>query len=112
VSTHILYEDNTAALTSDAIVLHGFTKVLGRARRIPLNGITTFQLRGRSEFPKTQLPSFGMSDDGVWYTRDRRRFRRQIAIELTFANGERVGFSPAHAVRFRDLLVQHSVKER
>jgi hypothetical protein len=112
VSNRILYEDNTAALTSDALVLRGFTKIFGRPRRIPLSGVTTVHVRERSEFPNGQLPPFGITDDGVWYTRDRRRFRRHVAIELTFANGEKVGFTPAHASRLRDLLVQHNVKER
>lgn len=112
MSTHILYEDNTAALTSDTIVLRGFTKFLGRTRRIPLTGIVSFHVRERADFPHMQLPAHGTSDDGVWYTRDRKRFRRQAAIEVTFANGERVGFTPAHAHRVHDLLVAHHVKER
>lgn len=112
MSTRILYEDNAIIVTSDALVLNGFTKLFGRPRRIPLAGIATVHLRDRSEFASGQLPSWGASDDGVWYTRDRRRFRRQTAVELAFVNGEKVGFTPAHAARVRDLLVQHAVRER
>lgn len=110
--TRILYEDNAVVLTSDELMLRGFTKFFARPRRVPLAGIANVHLRDRSEYPNGQLPRWGTSDEGVWYTRDRRRFRRQTAIELTFANGEKVGFTPAHAARVRDLLVQHSVKER
>jgi hypothetical protein len=107
----VLYQDRTAALTEETIVLRGFTKVLGRARRISLSQIASFRVRSLADFPNEQLPRWGVDDRGVWYTRDPRRWRRQTAIELTFVNGEEVGFTPAHGHRFQDLLHQLGVKE-
>ncbi len=112
MSSRLLYQDHTAALTADALVLRGFTKILGRPRRIPITDIATFKLRDRTEFPNDLLPPWGVNDDGVWYTRDRRRYRRQASIELTFSNDHSVGFSPAHPTRFRELLLNLGVKER
>ena len=111
MSNRVLYQDRTAALTDETIVLRGFTKVLGRARRIQLDQVASFRLRPQSDFPNEQLPRWGVDDRGVWFTRDSRRWRRQFALELTFASGETVGFSPAHAHRFRELLVQLGVRE-
>lgn len=112
MSRRILYQDHTAALTDEALVLRGFTKFFGRSRRVALTGIKEFAMRDRAEFAQGQFPSWGVSDEGVWYTRDPRRYRRSTAIELVFTNGESVGFTPAHAGRFRDLLLQLGVKER
>lgn len=112
MSSRILYQDRAVALTSDAVVVRGFTKLFGRARRIDIGSISSFRVRQQSDFPDQQMPPWGVNDDGVWYTRDRRRFRRHVAIELTFANNESVGFTPAHGLRFRDLLLQLNVKER
>jgi len=111
LSSRVLYQDRTVALTEETLVLRGFTKVLGRARRIQIDQITSFRLRPQSEFPNGQLPKWGIDDRNVWYTRDSRRWRRQSAIEVTFINGETVGFSPAHANRFQELLLQLGVKE-
>jgi hypothetical protein len=104
-----LYQDQTAALTSDALALKGFTKILGRRRRINIADISKVTLRERSEFPNGQLPHWGLDDNGVWYTRDRRRYRRATAVEITIVNGDVVGFTPAHASRLRDLLVSLGV---
>lgn len=111
MSTRVLYQDRTVALTEETLVLRGFTKVLGRARRIQLDQIESFRLRPQSDFPNGQLPKWGVDDRGVWYTRDPRRWRRQAAIEVKFTNGDEVGFSPAHVQRFRELLIHHGVKE-
>jgi hypothetical protein len=112
MSNRILYQDHAVALTSDAIVVKGFTKILGRSRRIELAGLTSFRLREQSEFPNGQMPPWGLNDEGAWYTKDRRRFKRHQAIEVTFVNGETVGFTPAHASRFRDLLLHQNITEK
>ena len=111
MSSRILYQDRAAALSDEALVLRGFTKILGRPRRVELSRIVSFRLRAANEFPNEQLPTWGLDDRGVWFTRDPRRWRRTTAIEVTFDNGEAVGFSPAHASRFRDLLLELGVNE-
>jgi hypothetical protein len=111
MASRIHYQDHTVALTDDAVILKGFTKILGRSRKVALSGVASFRMRDHAEFPSGQLPNWGVDDEGVWYTRDRRRFRRHLSIELTFTNGERIGFTPAHAARFRDLLIAHHIKE-
>jgi hypothetical protein len=111
VTTRVLYQDRTAALTDEAVVLRGFTRLFGRSRRVQLTQITSFHLRPASEYPNEQIPRWGVDDRGVWFTRDARRWRRRVAVELTFANGERVGFTPAHPNRFRELLMQLGVNE-
>ncbi len=111
MSSRILYQDRAAALSDEALVLRGFTKIIGRPRRVELPRIRSFRVRAANEFPSEHLPSWGLDDRGVWYTRDPRRWRRQIAIEVTLTNGETVGFTPAHASRFRDLLLELGVKE-
>jgi hypothetical protein len=111
MSNRVLYQDRTVALTDEALVLRGFTKVLGRSRRIQISQIASFRLRPQSEYPNERLPKWGIDDRGVWFTRDPRRWRRQSAMEITFDNGETVGFSPAHANRFRELLAGLGVKE-
>ena len=109
--SRILYQDRVCGLTEETLVLHGFTKILGRPRRIELKHIVSFQLRSADEFPNHSLPKWGVDDRGVWYTRDPRRWRRQHSIEITFDNNERVGFTPAHPTRFRDLLRHVGVSE-
>ena len=112
MSSHTLYDDHAVALTSDTLVLRGFTKFLGRARRIPLSNITNFRVRPRAQFDQNQLPGWGLNDDGVWYTRDRRRYRRDASIEIQFSSHEPVGFTPAHVARVRELLLKQGVTER
>lgn len=112
MSNHLLYQDHSAVLTSEVLALRGFTKILGRARRVPLDQIVSFRVRQRSEFPDEQLPRWGLNEQGVWYTRDRHRWRCRATIELKFATREPVGFSPAHASRLRDLLVGLGVSEQ
>jgi hypothetical protein len=111
LASRLLYHDRTIALTDEAMVIRGFTRILGRPRRVALADIVSFRLRERSNFPDGRLPPWGLDDEGVWYTRDRRRFRRAAAIELVLGDRVRVGFSPAHAGRVRDLLLQRGVTE-
>jgi hypothetical protein len=111
MSSRILYQDRTVALTDEAMVLRGFTKVLGRPRRVQLGQITSFAVLPESDFPNDRLPKWGVDDRGVWFTRDSQRWRRHHAIEITFANGETVGFTPAHPTRVRELLVRLGVSE-
>ena|SRR5665811_953449 len=110
MSVHVLYQDRTTALSDDAVILRGFTRILGRARRVQLSQISGYRVRHQSEFPNSQLPRWGLDDRGVWYTRDPRRWRRQASIEITFHNGEVFGFSPAHPTRFAELLNELGVK--
>jgi hypothetical protein len=112
MSSRILYEDRVCGLTDESLVLRGFTKILGRTRRVELRNITSFTMRSAEEFPERRLPKWGIDDRGVWYTRDSRRWRRQHSIEITFDSGERVGFTPAHPARFRDLLRQLNLSEQ
>jgi len=112
MTNRILYQDRTAALMDDALVLRGFTKILGRPRRLALSQIVAFRVRERSDFPDEELPSWGKDDRGVWYTRDPRRWRRMQSIELTLDNGDQFGFSPAHLNRFRELMTQLNIPER
>jgi hypothetical protein len=109
--SRILYQDRVCGLTNDTLVLHGFTKILGRPRRIELKNIVSFLMRSSEDFPNHSLPKWGVDDRGVWYTRDPRRWRRHHSIEITFVSNERVGFTPAHPARFRDLLNQVGVTE-
>ena len=111
MSSRILYQDRAAALSDEALVLRGFTKILGGKRRIPLAHIVSFRLRPSTDFPNEQIPKWGVDDRGVWYTRDAHRWRRRTAVELTFKNGETVGFSPAHPDRMRTLLLEIGLKE-
>ena len=110
MSSRVLYQDRTTALSDDALVLQGFTRILGRARRVQLSAIAGYRVRNQSEFPNSQLPRWGLDDRGVWYTRDSRRWRRHSAIEITFHNGDVFGFSPAHPTRFAELLNELGVK--
>lgn len=104
MSGRILYQDRVVALSEDAMVLRGFTKVFARPRRVRLDQIRSFRLRSETEFPDGRLPKWGVDDRGVWYTRDSRRWKRKESVEVTFLNGETVGFSPAHPQRFKELL--------
>jgi hypothetical protein len=108
----LLYQDHATALSSDAIVVRRFTKILGRSRRIALGDIEWFTVRDRSEFPEQRLPDWGVSHDGVWYTRDRSRWRCRGAVEMALRGGHVIGFTPAHPARIRDLLVRQGVKEK
>ena len=112
MATRTLYQDQSVSLTSDDLVIRGMSRVLGRTRRVPLTTILEFRLRSRAEYPDGQLPSWGKDDQGVWFTRDSRRWRRSVAFEISLTDGEVIGFSPAHPERLRDLLVRAQVTQR
>lgn len=112
MSKKILYQDRTAALMDDALVLRGFTKILGRPRRLALGQIVAFRVRERADFPDGELPSWGKDDRGVWYARDPRRWRRARSIEIILDNGDQFGFAPAHPNRFKELMEQLNIPER
>lgn len=107
-----LYEDQTVALTSTALVLRGATRFLGRTRRVYVADLVTFELKHRAAYPNQQLPRRGKSETGVWFTRDPRRWKRSVAIEIHLKNGESLGFTPAHAGRVEELLTRLGVTPR
>lgn len=100
----VLYSDSICTLTAKTVTVRGATKFLGRRVTIDLSRVQRFAYREKQAFPNGQLPSHGIADDGTWFTRDGSRWRRRGALLLLLDDGTKLGFTPAHAQRVRDLL--------
>ncbi len=110
-SSGTLYHDRCLALTSHFLILHGVSRFLGRKETIEFPQIVAFRLRNASEYPFEQVPSWGISDDNVWFTKDSQRWRRREAIELVLRDGRALGCTPAHASRVAEILISRGVSQ-
>ncbi len=104
-----LYHDRSLTLTSNFLILRGVSKFLGRRESLAYESMVAFRLREASEYPFGRIPEWGVSDDKVWFTKDPQRWRRRQAIEIIFADGRALGFSPAHASRVAEILTSQGV---
>jgi|GEM_PF-1312159 hypothetical protein len=110
-SSKTLYHDRCLTLTSHFLVLNGVSRFLGRKETIEFTQIVAFRLRGAREYPFEQAPSWGNSDDNVWFTKDSQRWRRQEAIEIVLRDGRALGFTPAHASRVAEIFIARGVSQ-
>jgi len=101
-----LYHDRILTITNSSLIISGASRIFGRRERIPVELVAGFRLRDESTYPHGQIPRQGLSDDGVWFTKDSNRWRRHEAIEVVLRDGRAIGFSPAHAVRVSDILLK------
>jgi hypothetical protein len=110
-SSGTLYRDQCLTLTNHFLMLHGVSRFLGRKETIEFPQIVAFRLREAREYPFEQVPSWGISDDNVWFTKDSQRWRRRQAIELVLRDGRALGFTPAHASRVAEILISRGVSQ-
>ena len=110
-SSGTLYHDRCLTLTNDFLVVKGASRFLGRKEEIKFSQIVAFRLRDAREYPFAQVPSWGISDDNVWFTKDSQRWRRRQAIELVLQEGRALGFTPAHANRVAEILIGRGVSQ-
>jgi hypothetical protein len=103
-SSGTLYHDRCLTLTGDFLMLRGVSRFLGRSELIEFSQIAAFRLREARDYPFERVPSWGISDDNVWFTKDSQRWRRRQAIELVLKDGRALGFTPAHASRVAEIL--------
>ena len=110
-SSGTLYHDRCLTLTGHFLSLRGVSRFLGRHETIKFTDIVAFRLRSASEYPFERVPSWGISDDNVWFTKDSQRWRRRYAIEIVLQDGRALGFTPAHASRVAEILVSRGVAQ-
>ena len=110
-SSGTLYHDRCLTLTNHFLMLHGVSRFLGRKETIEFAQIVAFRLREAREYPFEQVPSWGISDDNVWFTKDSQRWRRRQAIELVLQDGRALGFTPAHASRVAEILSGRGISQ-
>jgi len=98
-----LYQDKVVTLTKEALTVRGAGHIVPLARTWRVSDISDFSVFPREHYQHEQLPRWGKTPDNVWFTRDTRRWRRNVAVVVSTPRG-RVGFTPTHPDRFAQLL--------